>query len=195
MIYTYIISFLCVTALLMIQIFKRDFFIKNIKIFFIVSILIAFILSIIFSVITYINWRNDELMRFALQIENGYFAFFFTVFMRFFASHIIALIFMGVLVIAMHYLNKRFDEKFFEKEEVLMAFIAGFFAGFPGVLFFILMLIIVYFIAHIINAIRKKSLEREVISLYYFWLPVSIFVIIVSAMWLHNFTFWQLLSV
>jgi len=192
---TSILPLACVIALFGAQAIKRSFLEKNLKKIFWVPIAAVFSLSIAFSVIQYIVWKNDALMKIALENDGGFGSFLYSVFMNFFAPHLLSLALAGILSLLMVWLNKRAEGKFFEKEEIMIAFLAGFLAGFPGFIFFIFGTVAAYSIAHMVNAVAKKTAKSAVIPLYYFWLPVSASVIIISLIWLSKLEFWRLLSV
>jgi len=95
----------------------------------------------------------------------------------------------------MYRLNKKAKGRFFEEEEILIAFLSAFLSGFPGFLLFVFGIVVVYFIVHLINAIIRKSATGNVVPLYHFWLPVASFVIITEMVWLSKLEFWSLLSI
>jgi len=190
-----LIALFFIIAILGAQVIKRSFLEKNLKKIFWIPLVAVFSTSVVFSVMQYQAWRQHELMRFALEGEGGLSYFFSFVFFNHFASHLLALGFAGVLALFMTSVNKRAGGRLFESEEIWIAFLAGFLVGFPGFLFFLAGVLIVYLLAHFTNAILQKTAKSGVIPLYYFWLSVSASVIIVSEVWLVETLFWQLLSV
>lgn len=190
-----ILPLACVIALFGAQLVKRSFLEKNLKKIFWVPITAVFSLSAVFSVIQYIVWKNDALMKIALENDGGFGSLLYSAFMNFFAPYLLSLALAGILSLLMIWINKRAEGKFFEKEEIMIAFLAGFLAGFPGFLFFLSGIIVAYSAAHIVNAIAKKTAKSAVVPLYYFWLPVSASVILISLIWLSKLEFWRLLSV
>jgi hypothetical protein len=190
-----ILPLACVISLFGAQIIKRSFLEKNLKKIFWIPIAAVFSLSIVFSVIQYGVWKNNALMKIALENDGGFAAFLYSVFLRFFVPYLISFALAGVLALLMAWINKRSEGKFFEKEEILIAFLAAFLAGFPGFIFFLLGILFSYLAAHLINALFKKTAKSGVVPLYYFWLPVSASVILISLIWLSKLEFWRLLSV
>jgi len=191
-----ILSLIFVVALLGIQIMKRPFLEKNLRKLFWIPVAAVFFLSAVFSVIQYNAWKNSDVYKIALeQTDGGMGGFFYNAFMSYFAPHLMSLALAGFLALMMFWLNKRSGGNFFEKEEILVAFLAGFLSGFPGFLFFMFGIVIAYLLAHLEKAARKKSVKSGVIPLYYFWLPVSASVILVSMVWLSKLEFWRLLTV
>ena len=190
-----LIALFFIIVILGTQIMRRPFLEKNLKKIFWIPIVAIFSTSIVFSVMQYQVWRSHELMRLALEGEGGLSYFFSFVFFNHFAPYLLALGFAGVLALVMFFANKRVGERLFEREEIWIAFLAGFLVGFPGFLFFLAGILVVYLSIHFINAVLRKTVKSGVIPLYYFWLPVSVSAIIVSEMWLTETLFWQLLSV
>jgi len=190
-----LIALFFIIAILGTQIIKRSFLEKNLKKIFWIPLVAIFSTSVVFSIMQYQAWRQHELMRIALEGEGGLSYFFSFVFFNHFALYLLALGFAGILALLMFFANKRVGERLFEREEIWIAFLAGFLVGFPGFLFFLAGILVAYLFTHFINAFLRKTVKSGVIPLYYFWLPVSASVIIISEMWLMRTLFWQLLSV
>ncbi|MFA5053481.1 MAG: hypothetical protein WC565_05455 [Parcubacteria group bacterium] len=177
------------------QVIKRPFLEKKIKKIFWIPVAAVFLLCSVFSVFQYKAWKESPVMKFAFETDNWILPFAYNVFIKYFAPYVLALALAALMALAMMWVNKRSRGRFFERDEIFIAFIAGFLAGFPGFLFFILGIVIAYLLTHLINAIFRKTARSEVIPLYYFWLPVSAFVIIISEIWLSKLPFWSLLIV
>ena len=190
-----LIALFFIIVILGAQIIKRPFLEKNLKKLFWIPLVAIFSTSVVFSVMQYQVWRQHELMRIALEGEDGFSYFLSFIFFNHFASYLLALGFAGILILLMFFANKRVGERLFEREEIWIAFLAGLLVGFPGFLFFLVGILMAYLSTHFINAILRKTVKSGVIPLYYFWLPVSASVIIISEIWLVETLFWQLLSV
>jgi len=190
-----LIALFFIIVILGAQIIRRSFLEKNLKKIFWIPLVAIFSTSIVFSVMQYQIWQQHELMKLTLESEGGLSYFFSFVFFNHFAHYLLALGFAGILVLVMFFANKRVGERLFEREEIWIAFLASFLVGFPGFLFFLAGILIVYLFMHFINAVLRKTVKSGVIPLYYFWLPVSASVIIISEIWLTETLFWQLLSV
>ncbi|MFA4999581.1 MAG: hypothetical protein WC519_02565 [Parcubacteria group bacterium] len=177
------------------QITKRELLKKSLKKIFWIPIAAVFSLSTIFSALQYKAWKENAIMKFVFDADGGLIGFVYDAFARHFTSYLLSLALSILLIMLMIWANKRAGRKFFEREEIFIALLAGFLAGFPGLIFFILGLAAVYLLAHLINAIFPKLAKSKIIPLYYFWLPVSASVIIMSELWLSKLGFWSLLSV
>ena len=172
---------------------------KNIKLIFLLSIFIIFSLLFYQSYLQYPAWFSNEFSKHLLgqrvefdnlNISVNYFIFYAIT--RFFAPYFISLVAALVFLISAKKLNKKYEERFFEPEELWLGALAFFLLGHPGWLFYFVGLIIIYFIIHLLSlVISHKSL---VISLYYMWLPTAIFVII-SNKWLIELELWKLLKI
>jgi hypothetical protein len=192
---TFILPLSLIIILLATQIIKRSFLEKNLRKIFWIPILAIFSFSTILSVMQYKAWQGNELMRFALEAEGGINGFLYNAFANHFAPYVLSLLLALIFMFLMHRLNRRAEGRFFEKEEILIAFLSAFLSGFPGFLLFILGVLVAYLIAHIINKIIKRNAGSNVVPLYYFWLPVASFVIITEMVWLSKLEFWSLLSI
>jgi len=190
-----LIALIFIIAILVAQIIKRPFLEKNLKKIFWIPLVAIFSTSVVFSVMQYQAWQTNELMKLVLEGEGGLSYFFSFIFFNHFASYLFSLGFAGILALLMFFANKRVEERLFEREEIWIVFLAGFLVGFPGFLFFLAGILVVYLFTHFINAVLRKTVKSGVIPLYYFWLPVSASVIIISEVWLVETLFWQLLSV
>jgi len=190
-----LIIIIFIIILIAFQLIKRSFLTSSLKKIFWIPVVAVFFSSVIFSIMQYRAWLANDVMRLVFESEDGLYAFLHNVFFAHFASYVLSLIFAGILAWSMMIINRRSGNKFFENEEILIAFLAGFLTGFPGFLFFLLGLIITYLVAHLLNILIWRKLENRVIPLYYFWLPVALSVIIISEIWLSRLPFWGLLSV
>jgi hypothetical protein len=180
----------------------RSFFEKNIKKLFWIPVAAVFSLAAIFSFMQYRVWLDNEMTKYLLPPHSGigYFAIF--AFFRFFAPYILSFILSALLSLAMIRVNKRSGGKFFEDDEIYIAFLGGFLSGYPGFIFYLVGLVFVYLIIHLSKTVigKKGGLSRsararsEVIPLYNLWLPVSASVIIIYVLWLSHTALWKLLS-
>ncbi|KKU15191.1 hypothetical protein A3A20_01345 [Candidatus Wolfebacteria bacterium RIFCSPLOWO2_01_FULL_45_19] len=78
------------------------------------------------------------------------------------------------------FLNRKFQDRFFEKEEPYIAAGALFLAGHPGWMYALAAVLSIYLIIHTSLFIIHKQQKR--IPLYWLWLPISISVIIFSGL-------------
>lgn len=159
---------------------------KFCKYFFIASILIAFAGIFYLTFLQYRLWQGDELTKFFLPPHRSVNYFLFYSFTRFFATYIISLIFSLLFIFLIRKLNKKYEERFFYSEEIYFGAIAVFLTGYPNFVFYLVLMLIL--------GVILTSLSKIRFSLYYFWLPAAIFVIIISR-WLTSFPLWQALKI
>ncbi len=172
---------------------RRPFGIKAIKVIFIFAIAVVFSLLIYYSYQQYIAWQSVEPSKFLLPPYQTIDYFIKYVGARFFAPYLISLIAALVFLYVAKKLNKKYEERFFEQEELWFGALAIFLTGWPGAFFYFIGLILIYFLIHIfLFFISHFSSPR--LSLYYCWLPLAIFVIIINK-WLIGLDLWKLLKI
>ena len=90
--------------------------------------------------------------------------------------------------------NKKYDERFFEREEIYFGALAIFLVSHPGWIIYFPTLIVLYTLIQLYNRfVRRRVNER--IPLYHLWVPTAIFVILINEYWLSNMPFWLLLKI
>ncbi len=162
------------------------------KYIFLFSIILIFILLFYQSYQQYQVWSQNELSKFLIPPYQNISYFIFYVGVRFFAPYLISLVVALIFIFSAKALNKKYDERFFEPEELYFGAISLFLVGHPGWLFYSVFIIIFYLLIHLYSLfIIHNSSNR--ISLYYVWLPTAIFVILISS-WLQKFSLWSLLK-
>ncbi len=159
---------------------------KFLKYFFTASILIVFTGIFYLTFSQYKVWQSDNLTKLFLPPYRSVNYFLFYSFTRFFASHIISLIFSLLFIFLIKKLNKKYEERFFYPEEIYFGAIAVFLTGYPNFVFYLVLMLIL--------GVILTSLSKIRFSLYYFWLPAAIFVIITSR-WLMALPVWQMLKI
>ncbi len=156
---------------------------KNIFTFSILGILIG-IIYLIFS--QYKVWQSDNLTKLFLPPYRSVNYFLFYVFTRFFLPYLISFFTALVFIFLINYFNKKYEERFFYPEEIYFGTIAIFLTGYPNFIFYLVLMLIL--------GVILTSLSKIRFSLYYFWLPTAIFVIIISK-WLMALPVWQMLKI
>jgi len=73
-----------------------------------------------------------------------------------------------------HGLNQKFQERFFEREEITLFALGAFLSGYPGILFYLLAVIIAELVLSIIYTVAGWGRA----PMYYLWLPAALSVII-----------------
>lgn len=167
---------------------------RSISIFksiFILSVVLIFILLFYNSFQQYQSWSQNEVSKYLLPPHQSINYFIFYVLTRFFGPYLISLGAGLIFLLLAKILNKKYDERFFYPEEYYLGGISIFLTGHPGWLFYAVFLLIAYLLIHFYSLFIIHNPER--LSLYYLWIPMAIFVIIISK-WLGNLTLWQILK-
>ena len=137
-------------------------------------------------------WQSTELGKLFLPPHQSFDYFIFYARTRFFNSYLLSLtVGLGGLLVA-QFLNKRYQERFFETIEPYLLGTALFLSGHPGWIVYLLIIFTITLVIQIVNAMRYK-LSAIRLSLYYLWLPAALFTIIIS-MWLPALTWLQVLK-
>lgn len=127
----------------------------------------------------FIAWQSDALSIYLLPPYHSirYFAAY-AVF-HFWAPHIVS----GVLAVLIFWLaqaaNKKFNERFFEKEELYFLPLGIFLTSHPGWILYVLIVLSTYVVYSALATLIFRRRER--ISFYYFWLPCAAAAILVGA--------------
>ncbi|MEK7634553.1 MAG: hypothetical protein AAB396_01550 [Patescibacteria group bacterium] len=175
--------------------FLQEYELKFLKYIFYFSIFAVFSSLIYYSYQQYIVWQSAEPSKFLLPPYQSVNYFLYYIGMRFFAPYIVSLSISILFLFVAKIFNKKYDERFFYPEELWFGALALFFAGWPGSLFYFIGLILIYLILHLLLAVSRKSLIKETrISLYYWWIPLAIFVILLSNL-LIELEWWKLLKI
>jgi len=160
---------------------------------FYVSVILIFTNSFYLSYSQYKIWKFGpflEFTKFFLPPHQNINYFIGYALLYFFATYLVSLVFAILFLKAAKYYNKKYEEKFFYPEEYYLGALAIFLAGFPGIFIYIISL----FLASILGSLilnRFSTLKGERMSFYYLWIPVAIFVIIISK-YLQQLPIWQL---
>lgn len=158
------------------QIFRRSLLVQNLKLLWRLSFLGIFGISFFWSFLQYHSWRQNELGRFFLPPYQSIGYFFSYVFFRFLAPPIIA--FFTALAIGKiaEFINHRFNQRFFEKEEYLLATLGTFLVGYP---IFLLYFLLIFFFALLLSIFYSLKYSSRA-PLFYLWLPTAILAIIIK---------------
>lgn len=108
----------------------------------------------------------------------GYFLFGY-VLPRFLAPYLISLCVAGVFLLLAVFFNRKYGERFFHKEEPYLAAVAIFLVGYPGLIYYLILLCAVFLIFHV-SCLMFRAYRGRRLSLYYFWLPLAVIVILME---------------
>ena len=164
------------------QVLNRRF-VKMLKWFWLVSASVILSIQVYWSVLQYQTWKIDPFSKFFLPPYQDISYFLGYVGVRFFGPWILA--FMASLLFSWiaRFLNKKFDERFFEKEEIELVALGTFLVGWPGFSFYLGVILVFGALISIFYQIFTKGR----LPLYYFWMPFAISAIIIKVKFLYVF--------
>lgn len=174
-------------------IFQRPFLVKYLSLVVFAVLTAVFSWLVFLSIELYRFWQGDHLGRYLLPPYARYDYFLLYVFFRFFLPYLISLSISGLFVWIMNSANRKFGGRFFEKEELGMAFLAIFLAGHPGWIIYFIFLCLSYLLWHLCS--RIKGAKNIRLPLYYLWIPVGILVILINNLFLSDSLIWQMLKI
>ncbi len=111
--------------------------------------------------------------------------FFGYVRLHFWDQYLFSLIAALLFYLAAKYFNDKKGERFFEREEVWLGMLGIFLVGYPGLFFYIALMLLLPALLSV--AFLQKN---ERLPLYYFWLPTAVFVILIVHFVLVNQAWW-----
>jgi len=151
-----------------------------------------------FALFSYATYEGLRLYKATLEHSIGQFfdieyILIFRVGIRIFAPYIISLILALFFMWIATWYNKKYDERFFEKEEIQMGGLSLLLVGHPSWIFYFPLVIFVYLLSHIYYQLRHGSGNR--LPAYHLWVPIAIFVILISKYWISHQVLWSLLTI
>ena len=186
-----LISSVCLVLLLGAQIFLRSWFLRIIK--FILPILVVIFLTFpsYSSYMQYVSWATGPLSKLFLPPHTNISYFLGYVGTRFFVPWLVALLAAIILPNIANYYNRKYGERFFETEEIQIFALCIFLTGYPGFLFYLVLLMFLGTLFSIGYTIMHKGR----LPLYYLWVPIAICAIIIKLYLLLRFPYFLSLFV
>lgn len=105
---------------------------------------------------------------------------------HFWNDYLVSLPFAILFVIIAYYFNRKYQDRFFEREEPFLAALGILLTGYPAFLFYI---VLVLLLPAIVSAVFVRRGER--LPLYHFWMPMAIVVLLIVQFWAQNQTWWS----
>ena len=170
----------------------RAFLAKRSKLIFAGSVFLMSLPLTYLSYRQYELWKNSGFGKFFLPPFQTWNYFFLYAGTRFFAPYAISLAVAVLFLAGTYFLNHKFGERFFEKEEIYLAAISLFLVGYPGLLIYAALFLLLYLSLHVFYSLKYPDLPR--LSMYHLWVPLALFVIIVTK-WLVTLPVWTVLKV
>ena len=146
------------------------------KYIFIGGIILIFSLLFFQSGQQYRAWSQNEVSKFLLPPYQSIAYFLGYSFTHFFKNYLISLVIALLFLSAAVFLNKKFQERFFEKEEPYLGALAIFLVGHPLWIYYVIAICGIGFLGTLIFQLKW----RERFPFYRFWLPLAILVLIIG---------------
>lgn len=173
------------TVFLLVQIFKRPLFPKIVKPAFFIFVLatLAYL-----SYLTYLQYQafQDGPLQTTLSSKDGLIWFAGYVRLHFWNQYLVSLALALIILWVAEYWNKRKGEILMEREELYVAALGIFSVGYPGFLFYI---VLVLLLSALCSLMFVKRGER--LPLYYFWIPTAISVLLAIQFWAQGQGWWS----
>lgn len=122
-------------------------------------------------------WSGNEISKFLLPPHHSINYFFFYIFTNFFQKQLIAFGAAFLFLAAAFLLNKKFQERFFEKEEPYLGALAIFLVGHPWWIYYFIVIGLIGVIGTLYLKIRHS--EKR-FPFYNFWTPIAIVLIVIK---------------
>lgn len=155
---------------------RRSFCLRYVNFAWRLSMAGIFSASLYWAWNQYQLWKASELSKFFLPPYQGIDYYIFYVGQRIFAPWIISLVVAVVISRVAEFFNRKYGERFFESEEIPLMALGIFLTGYPGFLFYLILI----FIGGILLSTFYFLLSRGRAPLYYFWLPMAISAILIK---------------
>lgn len=156
---------------------RRSFVFKKL---FIGAIILVFGWSVFLSWQQYEIWVNGEFAE--IFFQNGLNYFLGYSFIHFFLNYLISLAVALLFLAAAFWLNKKFQERFFEEGEPYLGALAIFAMGQPLWLVYLIAVMSFGVLGTIFLKFRAKTRNSR-FPFYYFWIPVAIIILIIDKVW------------
>lgn len=152
-----------------------------IKYVWVISILLILGVQTYWSVGQYKIWKDSPFSQFLLPPHQPINYFLGYVGIRLFAPWALAFLASLLFSWAAAYFNKKYGERFFEKEEIEFIALGTFLTGYPGFLFYLAVILVLGTLISVFYQVFSKGR----LPLYYFWMPFAIFAIIIKIKFLY----------
>lgn len=124
----------------------------------------------------YTIWSGGEFLYLLVPPYRDIGYFFWATKARLWGPPLVALCFAYLAGFAAKFMNEKSGERFFEPDEPRLFAYGTFFAGYPGVFFYVPLMLLAGFSGSLLYAFLGKGR----LPLYYLWLPMAIFAIILE---------------
>jgi len=168
------------------QLYRQAFLKKSASRFFLYSSGAIFVYLIYIAFLQFKAFQSGPL-GLTLGSKDGISWFFGYVSTHFWNQYLVSLPVALLFAFIAYYFNKKYNGRFFEREELWLAALGILLVGYPGFLFYIAAMLI---LPALISAIFVRRGER--FPLYHLWVPVAIVVFLSANLWAVNQPWWKL---
>ena len=158
------------------QVYLRSYFVRHHRLIWYISVAAIFGIAFYWSFLQYDVWQKHPLSKFLLPPYQSLTYYLQYVGTRIVAPWTISLLAALLLSELASRLNRRYGERFFEREETGFLALGLFLSGYPGFIFYILLLLTFELLFSMYYTLRGKGRA----PLYYFWFPLSISAILIK---------------
>ncbi|PIR98389.1 MAG: hypothetical protein COT88_01965 [Candidatus Colwellbacteria bacterium CG10_big_fil_rev_8_21_14_0_10_41_28] len=171
----------------------RLFISDNRKTIYWLSVTTIFIYSFYIAYQQYDVWSFGSMGKYFLPPYTDISYFLFYSLTKTFAPYLISFVISLALLKGLPVLNRRYGNNLFEEEEYYLAALSIFLTGHPGWIFYFLILVVVYLLAHLYSLFKEKKQAR--VPLYRLWLIVAVISIFLGSYALSSTSLWLLLKI
>ncbi len=157
---------------------KRSLLVRYVKFILPASAVAVFSTLFYYAFLQYKVWEGNDFSKFFLPPYQNLDYFTEYVGTRFFLPWILALLVAFFIPNVAKFLHRRLGERFFEAEEIPLMALGTFLVGYPGFLFYWILVLLVGVLLSTLYLLLAKGRA----PLYHVWLPAAIFVIIMKSL-------------
>lgn len=169
----------------------RSFYSKYAKKIFLINIIIVAILLGVLTYLQYDGWTRSQLTSYLLPPTTPVTYFIQYVFFRIWASHVVSCIIAVLFVFIARIINKKKEQMLLHDGEEWLLGSALFLSGFPGVVIFLPVFLLLFLFSSIFKTIQKGVGYR--VSPYFLWLPTALCVILIIYLFFTDASWWTML--
>lgn len=174
------------------RVLSRPFVVVRAGMIFWTAVLGVSAVLTIMSHLQFEAWANGALItQHLVPPLGGHRYFLLYIWWRFWAPYVISFVISGIFFWLARFYNRRHDGGFFYDDEYYFIALGIFLTGQPGWIFYLLAMAIIAFFITLVRHIFLHRMDK--VSLYDFWLPVAVFVIL-SMTWLEQLSWFALLK-
>lgn len=155
------------------------------------NIIIIFFLLLSLTGVQYYSWEASAVTSYLLPPTTPITYFIQYVFFRIWASHVVSCIIAVLFIFIARIINKKKEQMLLHDGEEWLLGSALFLSGFPGVVIFLPVFLLLFLFSSIFKTIQKGVGYR--VSPYFLWLPTALCVILIIYLFFTDASWWTTL--